>query len=55
VPETAAPLALAYAGHQLGHFVRQLGDGRAILLGEVVGPDGARQDIQLKGSGRSPR
>jgi uncharacterized protein YdiU (UPF0061 family) len=54
VPETAAPVALAYAGHQFGHFVPQLGDGRAILLGEVVGPDGARRDIQLKGSGRTP-
>ena len=54
VPEGAAPIALAYAGHQFGHFVPQLGDGRAILLGEVVGPDGARRDIQLKGSGRTP-
>ena len=55
VPEGAAPIALAYAGHQFGHFVPQLGDGRAILLGEVVGRDGApRRDIQLKGSGRTP-
>jgi len=54
VPETATPIALAYAGHQFGYFVPQLGDGRAILLGEVVGPDGARRDIQLKGSGRTP-
>jgi uncharacterized protein YdiU (UPF0061 family) len=54
VPDGAAPIAAAYAGHQFGHFVPQLGDGRAILLGEVVAPDGARFDIQLKGSGRTP-
>src|SRR6187551_1183340 len=42
------------AGHQFGLFVPQLGDGRAILLGEVVGSDGVRRDIQLKGSGRTP-
>lgn len=54
VPEGAEPIALAYAGHQFGHFVPQLGDGRAILLGEVVGRDGARRDIQLKGSGPTP-
>ena len=48
------PLAIAYAGHQFGHFVPQLGDGRANLLGEVVGRDGVRFDIQLKGSGRTP-
>ena len=54
VPEGAAPLAAAYAGHQFGHFVPALGDGRAILLGEVVGPDGRRRDIQLKGSGPTP-
>ena len=53
-PTGATPLAAAYAGHQFGHFVPQLGDGRAILLGEVVAPDGARFDIQLKGSGRTP-
>jgi len=48
-------LALAYAGHQFGHFVPQLGDGRAALLGEVVSPvDGRRYDIQLKGSGQTP-
>lgn len=47
------PLALAYAGHQFGHFVPQLGDGRAILLGEVIDRDGRRRDIQLKGSGRT--
>jgi uncharacterized protein YdiU (UPF0061 family) len=54
LPEGAEPLALAYAGHQFGSFVRQLGDGRAVLLGEVVGKDGTRRDIQLKGAGRTP-
>ena len=54
VPEGAAPLAAAYAGHQFGNFVPQLGDGRAILLGEVVDRSGARRDIQLKGAGRTP-
>jgi uncharacterized protein YdiU (UPF0061 family) len=54
VPEGAEPLAQAYAGHQFGVFVPQLGDGRAVLLGEVVGRDGARYDIQLKGAGRTP-
>ncbi|MGX5774813.1 protein adenylyltransferase SelO [Methylorubrum zatmanii] len=54
VPEGAEPLAAAYAGHQFGQFVPQLGDGRAILLGEVVGRDGGRRDIQLKGSGPTP-
>ncbi len=53
-PEDADPIALAYAGHQFGGFVPQLGDGRAILLGERVGRDGVRRDIQLKGSGRTP-
>jgi uncharacterized protein YdiU (UPF0061 family) len=48
------PIALAYAGHQFGNFVPQLGDGRAILLGEVVDRAGVRRDIQLKGSGRTP-
>ncbi|WP_132250574.1 protein adenylyltransferase SelO [Methylobacterium segetis] len=54
VPEGAEPIATAYAGHQFGHFVPQLGDGRALLLGEVVGRDGARRDIQLKGAGPTP-
>ncbi|MGE5152635.1 MAG: protein adenylyltransferase SelO [Bdellovibrio bacteriovorus] len=54
VPEGAEPLAMAYAGHQFGGFVPQLGDGRAILLGEVLSPRGERFDIQLKGSGRTP-
>ncbi|AUW58833.1 YdiU family protein [Sphingobium sp. SCG-1] len=48
------PLAMAYAGHQFGNFVPQLGDGRAVLLGEVVDRDGRRRDIQLKGGGRTP-
>lgn len=48
------PLAMAYAGHQFGHFVPRLGDGRANLLGEVIGRDGVRYDIQLKGAGRTP-
>jgi uncharacterized protein YdiU (UPF0061 family) len=50
----AEPIALAYAGHQFGFFVPQLGDGRAILLGEAIAKDGRRLDIQLKGSGRTP-
>lgn len=54
VPEGAEPIAQAYAGHQFGGFVPQLGDGRAVLLGEVVTPDGARFDLQLKGSGPTP-
>ncbi len=53
VPAGAMPLAAAYAGHQFGGFSPQLGDGRAVLLGEVVGPDGVRRDIQLKGAGRT--
>jgi serine/tyrosine/threonine adenylyltransferase len=54
VPERAEPLAMAYAGHQFGTFVPQLGDGRAILLGELTGRDGIRRDVQLKGSGLTP-
>ena len=53
VPEGARPLAQAYAGHQFGHFTG-LGDGRAILLGEQMTPDGARVDVQLKGAGQTP-
>lgn len=49
----STPIATAYAGHQFGQFVPQLGDGRAILLGEVVDRSGTRRDIQLKGSGRT--
>jgi uncharacterized protein YdiU (UPF0061 family) len=54
LPDGAQPIAMAYAGHQFGHFVPQLGDGRAILLGEVIDIDGIRRDIQLKGSGPTP-
>jgi uncharacterized protein YdiU (UPF0061 family) len=54
VPETAEPIATAYAGHQFGVFVPQLGDGRAILLGELIDRAGVRRDVQLKGSGRTP-
>lgn len=54
IAEDAEPIAMAYAGHQFGYFVPQLGDGRAILLGEVIGSNGRRYDIQLKGSGRTP-
>ncbi len=53
LPPGAEPIAQAYAGHQFGHFTN-LGDGRAILLGEQLGPDGRRCDIQLKGAGRTP-
>jgi serine/tyrosine/threonine adenylyltransferase len=54
VPDAAEPIAAAYAGHQFGGFVPQLGDGRAVLLGEVIDRSGVRRDIQLKGSGRTP-
>ncbi len=54
VPEGADPIATAYAGHQFGNFVPQLGDGRAVLLGEVLDRDGVRRDIQLKGAGPTP-
>src|SRR5204862_1403842 len=54
VPDLGEPLAMAYAGHQFGGFVPQLGDGRAILLGEVIDRDGVRGDIRLKGSGPTP-
>ena len=53
VPKGSSPIALAYAGHQFGQFVHQLGDGRAILLGELSTPDQERYDIQLKGSGQT--
>jgi uncharacterized protein YdiU (UPF0061 family) len=53
IPESASPLAQAYAGHQFGHFT-MLGDGRAVLLGEQITPENQRFDIQLKGSGRTP-
>lgn len=54
VPDGAEPLAMAYAGQQFGRLVPRLGDGRALLLGEVIDADGVRRDIQLKGSGRTP-
>ena len=54
VPKGAAPLAQLYAGHQFGQYNPQLGDGRAILLGEVIDRAGTRRDIQLKGSGPTP-
>lgn len=54
MPAGAEPLAQVYAGHQFGGWSPRLGDGRANLLGEVSGPDGARWDIQLKGSGQTP-
>lgn len=54
LPGGAQPISLAYAGHQFGGWVPRLGDGRAVLLGEIVGSDGVRRDIQLKGSGPTP-
>jgi uncharacterized protein YdiU (UPF0061 family) len=54
IAEGSEPIATAYAGHQFANFVPQLGDGRAILLGEVLGRDGKRRDVQLKGAGRTP-
>ena len=54
VPEGAEPIAQAYAGHQFGSFSPQLGDGRALLLGEVIDRQGQRRDIAFKGSGRTP-
>jgi serine/tyrosine/threonine adenylyltransferase len=54
LPLGTVPIAMAYAGHQFGHFVPQLGDGRAILIGEMRDHAGVRRDIQLKGCGRTP-
>ncbi len=54
LPEGAESIAMAYAGHQFGQFVPQLGDGRALLLGEVINRKGRRFDIQLKGAGQTP-
>ena len=54
LPEDANPIAMAYAGHQFGHFVPALGDGRALLLGELRDRNGELRDLQLKGSGRTP-
>ncbi|NNE75196.1 MAG: YdiU family protein [Acidimicrobiales bacterium] len=54
VPEGARPVAMAYAGHQFGGYSPRLGDGRALLLGEVLDTGGVRRDLHLKGSGRTP-
>jgi serine/tyrosine/threonine adenylyltransferase len=54
IPAGAEPIATVYAGYQFGAWNPRLGDGRAILLGELVGRDGVRYDVQLKGSGRTP-
>ncbi|MEM9254085.1 MAG: YdiU family protein [Pseudomonadota bacterium] len=54
VPAGADPIATVYAGHQFGSYNPQLGDGRAVLLGEIIAPDGERYDVQLKGSGPTP-
>lgn len=54
LPDGAEPLAQLYSGHQFGNYNPQLGDGRAVLLGETIGTDGLRRDIQLKGSGPTP-
>lgn len=54
IADGSEPIAMAYAGHQFGNWVPQLGDGRAILLGETLATDGQRYDLQLKGAGRTP-
>lgn len=54
LPDDAHPISMAYAGHQFGTFVPRLGDGRAILVGELRGPDGILRDVQLKGAGLTP-
>ncbi|MCP9274740.1 protein adenylyltransferase SelO [Mycolicibacterium arenosum] len=54
VPDGAIPVAQGYAGHQFGNYSPRLGDGRALLLGELVGSDGTRRDLHLKGSGATP-
>ncbi len=54
LPASARSLAMVYGGHQFGHWVPRLGDGRALLLGELIGHDGIRRDVQLKGSGPTP-
>jgi uncharacterized protein YdiU (UPF0061 family) len=54
LPDGASPIAQLYSGHQFGQYNPQLGDGRAVLLGETIGTDGTRRDIQLKGAGRTP-
>jgi protein adenylyltransferase len=54
LPQGAAPIAMAYGGHQFGGYSPSLGDGRALLLGEIIDPNGCRRDLHLKGSGRTP-
>ena len=54
VPENSDPIAMLYAGHQFGVFVPQLGDGRALMLGEIEDRDGLRWEVQLKGAGLTP-
>jgi serine/tyrosine/threonine adenylyltransferase len=54
VPEGATPVAQVYAGHQFGGYSPRLGDGRALLLGELTDPTGTTRDLHLKGSGRTP-
>ena len=54
LPDGAEPIAMAYAGHQFGGWSPTLGDGRALLIGEIISQDGIRRDIQLKGSGQTP-
>ncbi|XAS71342.1 YdiU family protein [Micrococcaceae bacterium Sec5.1] len=54
LPEDATPVAMAYSGHQFGWYSPRLGDGRALLLGEIAGADGKLRDVHLKGSGRTP-
>ena len=54
IPAGAEPIATVYAGYQFGTWNPRLGDGRAVLLGELIGRDGIRYDVQLKGSGRTP-
>ena len=53
IPKGSEPLAMVYTGHQFGHFVPKLGDGKAILLGEILAKNGKRFDVQLKGSGKT--
>ena len=53
MPKNTTPIAMVYAGHQFGNFVNQLGDGRAVLIGEIIAKDGKRYDLQLKGSGKT--
>ena len=54
LPDGSDPIATVYAGHQFGSWNPQLGDGRAVLLGEIIGKDTERYDLQLKGAGQTP-